>query len=119
MEGSSEKEIAQALLKRHEHTFACELGIPVERNTPSPLFRLLYASLLFSTRTNARIAVKAARVLVDEGWVTAEKMASSTWQERGPTLNEAGYARYDERTATMLGETAGMLLDRYSGDLRT
>ena len=34
------------------------------------------------------------------------------------TLNEAGYARFDERTATMLGDTCEILLDRYRGDLR-
>jgi hypothetical protein len=45
-------------------------------------------------------------------------MASSTWEERARTLNEAGYARYDEHTSTMLGETTEMLLDRYGGDLR-
>ena len=33
-------------------------------------------------------------------------------------LNEAGYARYDERTATMLGETAELVGERYRGDLR-
>jgi endonuclease III len=114
----SEKEIAVALLERHGRTFAQELGIAVEKNTPSPLFRLLCASLLFSTRISARIAVEAARALSDKGWTTPQKMASSSWEERARTLNEAGYARYDERTATMLGETAEMLLDRYRGDLR-
>jgi hypothetical protein len=43
----SEKEIAEALLERHGCTFAQELGMPVENNTPSSLFRLLCASLLF------------------------------------------------------------------------
>jgi hypothetical protein len=33
-------------------------------------------------------------------------------------LNRAGYARYDERTATTLADTARQLLDRYAGDLR-
>ena len=32
--------------------------------------------------------------------------------------NEAGYARYDDRTSTMLGESAQLLLDRYGADLR-
>ena len=32
-------------------------------------------------------------------------------------LDEAGYVRYDERTATMLGETVQLLLDLYRGDL--
>lgn len=114
----SEKGIVRALLERHGRTFAEEIGISVEKNTPSPLFRLLCASLLFSTRISARIAVRAAKALADQGWTTPKKMAGSTWEERARTLNEAGYARYDERTSTMLGETAEMLLDRYGGDLR-
>jgi endonuclease III len=114
----SEQEIARALLRRHGRTFADELGIPVEKNTPSPLFRLLCASLLFSARIGANIALRAARALTEQGWTTPEKMAASTWEERARTLNEAGYARYDERTSTMLGETAEALLERYGGDLR-
>jgi hypothetical protein len=74
----SEKEIAEALLGRHGRTFSQELGIPVERNTPSPLFRLLCASLLFSTRISAQIAVEAAKALADRGWTTPQKMADST-----------------------------------------
>lgn len=118
MPKSSRKDVADALLKRHGRTFAGELGIPVEKNTPSPLFRLLCASLLFSARIGANIAVNAAKALADEGWTTPEKMAAATWKERTKTLNESGYARYDKRTSTMLGETSGMLLDRYGGDLR-
>ena len=33
-------------------------------------------------------------------------------------LNQHGYARYDERTASMLGDACELLLDRYRGDLR-
>ena len=33
-------------------------------------------------------------------------------------LNEAGYARYEARTATMLGDTAQLALEEYGGDLR-
>lgn len=114
----TQKDIMEALLERHGRTFASELGIDVERNTPSPLFRLLCASLLFSTRISADIAVSAGGALADSGWTTAEKMADSTWEERVKTLNEAGYARYDERTSTMLGDTAETLLELYNGDLR-
>jgi hypothetical protein len=38
--------------------------------------------------------------------------------KRARTLNEAGYARYDERTSSMLGDTSAMLLEKYEGDLR-
>ena len=114
----SEKEIAVALLERHGRTFARELGIPIEKNTPSPLFMLLYASLLSSTRISAKIAVQATGALADKGWTTPEKVAESTWEQRAKTLNEAGYARCDEHTSMMLGAMAQLLLDRYEGDLR-
>lgn len=118
MSKPASKEVTKALLRLHGRTFADELGIRIEKNTPSPLFRLLCAALLFSARIGADIAVRAARALADEGWTTPEKMAGSTWEKRAKTLNRSGYARYDERTATMLGETAETLLDRYGGDLR-
>ncbi len=114
----SEKDIARLLLDRHGLTFSKELGIAVEKNAPSPLFRLLCASLLFSARISAQIAVRAAKALEKEGWTTPQKMAASTWEERTKTLNEAGYARYDERTSAMLGDTTEMLLARYGGNLR-
>lgn len=45
-------------------------------------------------------------------------MAAASWEDRARVLNEAGYARYDERTSSMLAETSELLLDRYRGDLR-
>jgi hypothetical protein len=120
MSKPSEKKIVAALLERHGQTYAEECGITLEGDggTPSPLFRMLCAAMLFSTRIRASIAVAAARALAEQGWTTAQKLAESTWEERAKTLNESGYARYDERTASMLGETVQLLLDRYSGDLR-
>lgn len=118
MAGPSTQAIADALLAEYGQTYADEAGIRPMKDTPSPLFRLLCASLLFSARISADIAVSAAKALAAQGWTTASKLAESTWQERTHTLNEAGYARYDERTSTMLGQTATHLLERYSGDLR-
>lgn len=114
----SERAIASALLERHGRTFARELGIVLDRGTPSSLFRLLCAALLFSARIKAAIAVAAARALARQGWTTPRKLVAAPWSQRARILNEAGYARYDERTATMLGDTAQLLLDRYHGDLR-
>lgn len=110
--------IVRVLLETYGQTFASELGIRIERNTPSPLFRLLCAALLYSARIRADIAARATRALATEGWTTAQKLADSTWQQRTAVLNAAGYARYDERTATMLGEAADRVLTKYGGDLR-
>ncbi len=114
----TQKEIARALLERHGRTFAAELGIRIERTTPSPLFRLLCAALLFSARIGADLALAAARALADAGWTTPRKMADATWARRTKVLNRAGYARYDESTSRMLEDTSELLLEKYRGDLR-
>jgi hypothetical protein len=115
--GPAKRRIVVELLERHGRTYAAEAGVRL-RDTPAPLFRLLVLSLLLSARIDARIGVAAARALADAGWTTPRKMAASTWDERTRTLNHAGYARYDERTSRMLGDTVDLLLDRYDGDLR-
>ena len=110
--------ILAALLERHGRTYCDELGIDIEKGTPSPLFRWLCASLLFSARIGAELAVQGAAALAEQGWTTPQKLADAKWDERVRTLNASGYARFDERTATMLGDTCEILLDRYGGDLR-
>jgi hypothetical protein len=102
----------------HGRTYAEELDIPLARNKPQPLFALFCATILFSTRINADIAISAARALRKAGWTTPQKMARSTWRERTDVLNHSGYARYDESTSEAFGEDCQMLLERYEGDLR-
>jgi endonuclease III len=118
MPQSHQDQIIGALLEEHGQTYAEQLGIDLESGTPSPLFRWLCAALLMSARISAATAVGAARALADQGWTTAARMADATWEERARTLNQAGYARYDESTSRMLGDTARMLQEKYQGDLR-
>lgn len=108
----------EALLERHGRTFAQELRIDVAKGTPSPLFRLLVMSILLSARIGHNLATDAARALSEQGWTTARKLGEATWEQRVRVLNHAGYARYDESTSRMLGDTCVLLLDRYGGDLR-
>lgn len=112
------EQIVAVLLKRHGLTFSDEMGIRLERNTPSMLFRWLCAALLFSARIGHKIATQAALALTESGWTSAKKMAAATWEERTRVLNHAGYARYDEKTSRMLADTSELLLERYNGDLR-
>jgi len=114
----SRDQIVAALLERHGQTYAEELGIRLERGTPSVLYRWLCAATLLSARIGADAAMQATRALAEQGWTTAEKMAAASWAQRTKALNRAGYARYDESTSRMLGDTAQMLLDKYRGDLR-
>lgn len=114
---ASPKRTARKVLDAFGRSYADEAGIRL-RDTPAPLFQLLCLSLLLSARIRSGIAVAAERALLDQGWSTPRRMAASTWENRAKVLNEAGYARYDERTARMLAGTAELLNDRWRGDLR-
>lgn len=105
------------LLDEHGRTYADEAGITL-KDTPSPLFELLVLTQLLSARISADIAVAAARELFSAGYRTPEKMAASSWQDRVDALGRGRYTRYDESTATRLGETAEKVLSAYHGDLR-
>lgn len=105
------------LLERYGTTYAQEANIGL-KDTPARLYQLLVLSMLLSARINSGIAVAAARELFAAGYRTPGKMVAATWQQRVDALGRGHYRRYDERTSTMLGETAQQLMDQCHGDLR-
>ncbi|MDX6279733.1 MAG: hypothetical protein QOH03_804, partial [Kribbellaceae bacterium] len=62
--------------------------------------------------------VSAARELFSAGYRTPQQMRNASWRQRVQALGRGRYRRYDERTATMLGQTADLVLQRWNGDLR-
>jgi endonuclease III len=113
----TQQAVIRGLLDRYGRTYAEESGIRL-RDRPSPLYQLLVLSTLLSARISGSIAVAAARELFAAGYRTPRAMASSSWQDRIDALGRGHYRRYDERTATMLGEGAALLTRRWRGDLR-
>lgn len=111
------RETAQAAVKRYGRTYAEEAGIRLA-DRPTPLYQLLVLATLLSTRISASIAVAAARELFSAGCRTARAMREASWQDRVDALGRGHYRRYDERTATMLGDGAELCLSRWHGDLR-
>lgn len=107
----------EALLGRHGTTYAEDAGIRLS-DEPAPLWQLLVLTQLLSARISADIAVAAARELFDAGCRTPERMRASSWRSRVHALGRGHYRRYDERTATMLGEMADLVIAEYGGDLR-
>jgi hypothetical protein len=105
----------RALLDKAGTTYAEQAGITLA-DKPAPLYRLLVLSTLLSTRIRADIAVAAAKELKRYG--TPQKMVDASWQDRVDALGRAHYVRYDESTATALGDGARLLLDEHGGDLR-
>ena len=45
-------------------------------------------------------------------------MSEASWQDRVDALGRGQYRRHDERTATMLGDSADLLSGQWHGDLR-
>ncbi|MYS76516.1 endonuclease [Streptomyces sp. SID5926] len=115
--GRDQRRTVRELVDAHGQTYAEEAGIRL-KDTPQPLYRLLVLAHLLSARISASIAVAAARALSEAGLRDARSMAGATWQQRVDALGRGGYRRYDERTATQLGEAAELLTERWGGDLR-
>ncbi|WP_030421139.1 MULTISPECIES: endonuclease [unclassified Streptomyces] len=111
------EDVVRELLRTHGGTYAEEAGIRL-KDTPQPLYRLLVLAHLLSARIRGSIAVATARSLHEAGLSDPRRMADADWQERVDALGRGGYRRYDERTATQLGDAARLLDDRWGGDLR-
>ncbi len=110
-------DVVKELLDRYGRSYAELAGIRL-RDTPAPLYQLLVLSTLLSARISGDIAVAAARELFAAGYRTPRAMAAASWQDRVDALGRGHYRRYDERTATMLGDGAQMVTGRWGGDLR-
>jgi hypothetical protein len=114
---SDDEATVRALLEKAGPTYAEEAGITLA-DKPAPLYRLLVLSVLLSTRISAKIAVAAAAELSRSGMGTPQKMREASWQDRVDALGRAHYKRYDESTATALGEGAELVHEQYRDDLR-
>jgi len=106
-----------ALLDRQGRTFSVDAGIALA-DMPAPLYQLLVLATLLSARISTEIAIAAARELFTAGYRTPAAMRAASWPDRVDALGRGHYRRYDERTATMLGDGADLCRRRWRGDLR-
>ncbi|MGW8065340.1 endonuclease [Streptomyces ziwulingensis] len=111
------RRVVHELVDAHGRTYAEEAGIRM-RDAPQPLYRLLVLAHLLSARIRGSVAVATARALHEAGLRDPRRMADAGRQERVDALGRGGYRRYDERTAAQLGDAAGLLTERWGGDLR-
>jgi hypothetical protein len=113
----NERQVARKVLEHYGESYAEQAGISLA-DRPGPLYQLLVLTTLLSARINANVAVAAARELFAAGYRSPQAMRGATWQQRVDALGRGHYRRYDERTATMLGDGAELCLRRWRGDLR-
>jgi endonuclease III len=116
MSGTSEL-IVRELLDRHGRLYAEDAGVRLT-DRPGPLYQLLVLATLLSAPIPADTAVAAARELFAAGYRNPKAMSEASWQDRVDALGRGHYRRYDERAATMLGDSADLLSGKWHGDLR-
>jgi len=109
--------IIAELLTRHGRLYAEDAGIRLA-DRPGPLYQLLVLATLMSAPIPAETAVAAASELFAAGYRSPKAMSEASWQDRVDALGRGHYRRYDERTATMLGDGADLLASKWHGDLR-
>ncbi|KAB2346401.1 HhH-GDP family DNA glycosylase [Actinomadura rudentiformis] len=109
--------VVRKLMREASTTYAEEAGIPL-KDQPAALFKLLVLANLMSTRISSDIAMAAAHELFEAGGGTPRGMNRLSWQDRVDALGRGHYVRYDESTATRLGDMAEMVQEKYQGDMR-
>lgn len=84
---------------------AADLGIEFHDPSSHGLYKWLLASFLIGKRIRSSVAVEAYRILIERhGLDTPEKLARCPHRDLVRFMGLAGYARYDESTATRLHE---------------
>jgi endonuclease III len=109
--------IVNELLERHGRLYAEDAGIRLA-DRPGPLYQLLVLATLLSAPIPASTGITAARELFAAGYRNPKTMSEASWQDRVDALGRGHYRRYDERTATTLGDAADLLSTKWHGDLR-
>ena len=109
--------IVKELLDRGGSLYAEDAGIKLA-DRPGPLYQLLVLAVLLSAPIPAETGIAAARELFAAGYRSPKAMSEASWQDRVDALGRGHYRRYDERTATMLGDSADLLSGEWHGDLR-
>jgi endonuclease III len=109
--------LVRRLIDAAGETYAEEAGIRL-KDEPMPLFQLLVLAMLASKPIDAAVATKAARELFATGLRTPRAVLEGERQTAIDAFGRAGYARYDESSATRLCDMATTVRDEYGGDLR-
>jgi hypothetical protein len=105
------EDVALALV-RERGRFSRDLGIDVDAGG-AEVDRWLLAATLFGTRISTSVAVRTMRTLDASGVRTVADAARRRRSTLIRLLDDGGYARYDERTATRLRALANAVHDSF------
>ncbi|KAI2781314.1 hypothetical protein F4815DRAFT_467100 [Daldinia loculata] len=90
-----------------------------DKPTPDTVLALLLNAILSSSRISHALAAKTVDLVIKVGYHKLDVLKKSSWEERTEVLTEGGYTHYRQKTATMMGDLAQLVEDKYEGDLNT
>lgn len=83
-------------------------------NTPEIVLAMVMDAMVKSKPISHGLSEKTINHLLETGYHDINKLHKSTWEERTMVLQEGGYNRYREQTATNLGNLAEFVVNEYS-----
>ena len=110
-------EIVKKLVQKMRGAFSKELGIRLETEEHSEIFKWFVASILFGARIGERIAMNTYKEFERRGFDNPQIFIDTGWDGLVEILDTGGYVRYDFKTATKLLEIMDNLIKTYHGDL--
>ena len=103
-----------ALLSKYGQVPLQEAKLPdPSRPLPDTLLAFVFNAMLTSARISHELAARSVSCLIDAGYHDIHTLKNSSWEERTEALTKGGYTHYREKTATMLGELADLVLEKY------
>ncbi|KAI0172621.1 hypothetical protein GGR52DRAFT_572447 [Hypoxylon sp. FL1284] len=87
-----------------------------ESPKPETVLAMLLNAMLSSSRISHVLAAKTIALVIRAGYHKLDVLKESTWEERTKVLTEGGYTHYREKTATMMGDLAQLIRDKYDPD---
>lgn len=108
--------LAGVLVETIGGRYSSEMGIDIDAGDPA-VERWFVASTLFGTRIAAAVAERAFAALEASGIHRITDAEAHEWGDLVALLDSAGYARYDERTASRLQALARQVTERYGGEV--
>jgi hypothetical protein len=104
--------LARQLVDTLGGRFSTQAGIDVDAGRHE-VERWFLAATLLGTRISAVIAMRTYRVLHDAGVSTIADAGQRSWENLVLLLDAGGYARYDFRTASRLGDLSVFVAQRH------
>ena len=109
--------VVKQLMGKLPGSFARDLGIKLQLNQESELFKWFLASFLYGARISEAIATRTYREFAGQRVLTPQKIQETGWDGLVQILDAGGYVRYDFSSATKLLAITRDLIEGYGGKL--